>query len=223
MSVLTNPVLTLNKSWLPHDSTIVGDAFGVVCSERAVFLEADSNSPDPDSYGRHNLNSWCKLPVQDSSAFIQLTNGRIRAPEIMLLTDFNKIPDRKVVFCRRNLWRRDKRRCQFCGKEPCGDDITMDHIHPKSKGGESIFENCVLCCTECNLKKGNKSLAQAGMRLRRMKKLPNGEWSVVFYDRPQIPRWNPLYALRRKTYPKSWAAFLKSFDETLYWEVELET
>ncbi|MHA2279853.1 MAG: HNH endonuclease [Promethearchaeota archaeon] len=141
----------------------------------------------------------------------------------MLLTDYNKIPVRKVVFCRRNLWRRDRRRCQYCGKEPPVDEITMDHIFPKSRGGESNFENCVLCCMECNHKKGNRSLSETGMRLRRLKRLPNGDWTTVFYDSPRTPQWNPLYALKRRTCPQSWAAFLKDFDESLYWEVELET
>ena len=112
--------------------------------------------------------------------------------------------------------------CQYCGKQPASDDITLDHIHPQSKGGLSTFENCVLCCTACNLKKGNRSLGQAGMQLQKRKRHSSGEWSTICYDRPKRPMWNPLYTLRRRTYPKSWAAFLKNFDESLYWEVELE-
>lgn len=215
-SVLKNPVLVLNKSWLPHDSTIVAKSLAVVWSERGLYL-------DPVSYTPHDVNSWMKLPVGEGEEFIQTTCRRIKAPEIMLLAEYSQVPKREVVFCRRNLWRRDKRRCQYCGMEPEPDEITIDHIVPKSKGGESEFENCVLCCMKCNLKKGNRSLERTGMRLRRLKRFPNGEWTTVYYDSPKRPRWNPLYALRRKSYPKSWAAFLKNFDEALYWEVELET
>lgn len=215
MSVLTNPVLWLNKSWLPHDSKTVEDSFKTVCSERGLFL-------DP-TYVPHDLGSWINLPVEDGAEFIQLIQRRIRVPEIMLLAEYNRIPVRKVVFCRRNLWRRDQGRCQFCSKSPAPDDITMDHIYPKSKGGLSTFENCVLCCTTCNLKKGNRSLEQTGMQLQKLKRNPNGNWDVIHYNRPKAPQWNPLYALRRRTYPKSWATFLKNFDESLYWEVELET
>ena len=102
------------------------------------------------------------------------------------------------------------------------DEITIDHIHPKSKGGLSTFENCVLCCIECNLKKADRDLKYTGMRLKRIKKLSTGEQITVYYDAPRRPGWNPLYALRRKTFPKSWGAFLKNFDEALYWEVGLE-
>jgi hypothetical protein len=215
MTALSEPVLWLNKSWLAHDTKTAEESFSTVCSERGLFLDA--------AYTPHNIGSWISLPVEDGAKFIQLTHKRIRVPEIMLLAEYNRIPKRSVVFCRRNLWRRDKGRCQYCGSQPGTDDITMDHIHPKSKGGLSTFENCVLCCTACNLKKGNKSLQEVGMRLQKLKRHSNGEWSPVFYDRPKRPQWNPLYALRRRTYPKSWAAFLKNFDEALYWEVELET
>ena len=214
MTVLNNPVLWLNKSWLAHDTNTVEDSFSTVCSERGLFLDS--------TYVPHDLGSWINLPVEDGADFIQLIRTRIRVPEIMLLAEYNRIPNRKVVFCRRNLWRRDHGYCQYCGKQPALDNITMDHIHPRSRGGLSTFENSVLCCTSCNLKKGNRSLAEAGMRLQKMKKHPNGEFSTVFYERPKRPMWNPLYALRRRTYPKSWAAFLKNFDESLYWEVELE-
>jgi 5-methylcytosine-specific restriction endonuclease McrA len=215
MSALTNPVLWLNKSWLPHDSKTVEDSFKTVCSERGLFLDS--------TYVPHDLGSWINLPVEEGSDFIQLNHTRIRVPEIMLLAEYNRIPARSVVFCRRNLWRRDKGVCQYCGKHPKPDDVTMDHIHPRSKGGLSTFKNCVLCCTSCNLKKSNKSLRDSGMRLQRPKKHSDGSWSTVYYDTPKRPMWNPLYALKRKSFPKSWSAFLKNFDEALYWEVELDT
>lgn len=216
MEVLNRPTLVLNKSWHPIDSTIVRDALSDVISERAHFL-------DTESYLAHDIYSWMKQDIPEGEAFIQSVSGRVRVPEIMLLTEYSKIPVRKVVFCRRNLWRRDRRCCQYCGQEPPMDEVTIDHIVPRSKGGESTFPNCVLSCIACNLKKGNRSLDQTGMRLRRTKRLSNGEWTTVFYNEPKRPMWNPLYALRRKTFPKSWGAFLKNFDETLYWEVELET
>ena len=215
MSVLAEPTLVLNKSWMPIDSTTVRDALCNVISERAVFL-------DTSDYMQHDIYSWIRLPVTNGKSILT-SQGGIRVPEIILLSEYGKIPVRKVVFCRRNLWRRDGRRCQYCGAEPPMDEITIDHIVPRSKGGQSVFKNCVLCCIACNLKKGSKTLGQAGMRLRRHKKLADGSTRVVYYDTPRRPVWNPLYALRRKTFPLSWKAFLKNFDEALYWEVGLET
>jgi len=216
MSVLLRPTLILNKSWYPIDSATVKDSLCRVISERAVFL-------DTLSYTQHDISSWMRLPVKNEEPFIRTLYGKIRVPEILLLSEYNKVPVRKVVFCRRNLWKRDRCRCQYCGKEPGANEITIDHVLPKSKGGQSIFENCVLCCVKCNLKKGNKTLQQAGMQLRRLKKLFNGDWRTVYYNTPKHPVWNPLYALKRKIFPRSWKMFLKNFEETLYWEVGLET
>lgn len=215
-SALTRPILVLNKGWTPIDSTTVRDAFCNVMSERAFFI-------DPVSYMAHNITDWMRQSIPEGEFFIQAASARVRIPEIMILSGYSKVPVRKVVFCRRNLWRRDRQRCQYCGVEPPLDEITIDHILPKSKGGESIFSNCVLACIACNLKKGNRLLTQTGMRLRRMNRLRSGGWTTVYYDVPKRPVWNPLYALRRKTFPKSWGAFLRNFDEALYWEVELET
>jgi len=215
-SLLYQPILVLNKGWTPIDSTTVREALGNVMSERALFV-------DPVSYTSHNIMSWMEQAIPEGESFIQASSSRVRVPEIMLLSEYSRVPVRKVVFCRRNLWRRDHRRCQYCGAEPPMDEITIDHIVPRSKGGQSVFKNCVLACIACNLKKGNKMLDQTGMRLRRMKRLSNGEWTTVYYDIPKRPVWNPLYALRRKTFPKSWGAFLRNFDEALYWEVGLET
>lgn len=223
--VLQLPTLVLNKGWAPIDSITVRDALCDVMSERARFLlTPDYETPvDETTVERFDIMDWMSLPVAPGERAIRSTHGLVKVPELMLLSNYGRIPVRQVVFCRRHLWRRDKKRCQYCGKEPTADEITIDHIVPKSSGGESIFENCVLCCLSCNLKKGNRSLRETGMRLRRLQRLANGEWKTIYYDRPKRPTWNPLYALRRRTFPKSWAAFLRNFDEALYWEVQLET
>jgi len=192
--------------------------------ERASFLLTPDYQVQVDktTIDKFDIARWMSLPVKSGEQAISTTHGLVKIPEILLLSEFNKIPDRKVVFCRRNLWRRDRSRCQYCGKVPAPDEMTIDHIVPRAAGGLSVFENCVLACMQCNLKKGSRDLESAGMSLRRMKRLPNGEWTAIFYDKPKIPIWNPLYALRRKNFPKSWSTFLKNFDETLYWEVGLD-
>jgi 5-methylcytosine-specific restriction endonuclease McrA len=215
MSVLTAPTLVLNKSWYPIDSITVRDALCDVIAERGLFLHKED-------YTKHDMRSWMDLPVNDAEPSIKTASGSILVPEIMLLTEYSQVPFRKVVFSRRNIWKRDQKHCQYCGVEPPPDAVSIDHIIPRSKGGETSFENCVLCCMKCNLKKGNKSLQQAGMKLQKLKKLPDGTVTVVSYDKPKRPVWNPLYAVKRRTFPKSWAAFLKNFNEDLYWDVELE-
>ncbi len=214
-SALNDPILVLNKSWYPIDSTTVKESFSDVISEKARFL-------DIPTYISYNIRDWMNLETTDTRCIYTSTH-RIKVPEVILLTEYSRIPKRTVIFNRRNLWRRDGRLCQYCGAEPHYNEITIDHVNPKSQGGSTDFFNCVLCCLECNLRKANRTLQETGMALQRRQHLPNGQWTFVKYDKPKRPIWNPLYALSRKTYPKSWAGFLKHFDEALYWEVELET
>lgn len=113
--------------------------------------------------------------------------------------------------------------CQYCGRVPVVDDITIDHIIPKSKGGISSFENCVLACITCNKKKNNRTIRQAGMRLVRTR-FVDDKLIRETYDEPIQPHWSPLYSLKRRTYPASWKKFLSRKDvDMLYWETELET
>ncbi len=68
-----------------------------------------------------------------------------------------------VSFSKKNILRRDDYTCQYCGHS--GNLLTVDHIHPKSRGGKSSWTNVVVACKPCNLKKGNQSLKAVGMQL----------------------------------------------------------
>ena len=86
--------------------------------------------------------------------------------------------------------------------QPGSEDLTIDHVIPRSRGGVSSWENCVLACMSCNKRKADRTPEQAGMRLRR---------------RPFRPRWRPLYAEQHLRIA-SWSRFLSE----AYWSVELE-
>ncbi len=214
MSVLSLPTLILNKSWHAIDATIVSEAFGKVMNDRARFI-------CPKTYILHDIDSWMNLEVDKNDKSIQTLHGNIRVPEVIVTTKYNKVPNKKVVFSRKNLWRRDHYRCQYCGKMPAYNEVTVDHILPRSRGGLSSFENCVLSCVECNVKKNNRTPEESGMRLRKMATGNNG-LVAKYYHRPKNPSWNPIYAAYRKSLPKSWSQFLNNKIDELYWDVELE-
>ena len=68
-----------------------------------------------------------------------------------------------VSFSKKNILRRDNYTCQYCGHS--GNFLTVDHVHPKSRGGKTNWTNVVVACKPCNLKKGNHSLKETGMQL----------------------------------------------------------
>jgi 5-methylcytosine-specific restriction endonuclease McrA len=84
-------------------------------------------------------------------------------PSVIRLNQFIKIPYKKVVLSRKNILRRDSYKCGYCGR---GDlPLTVDHVVPKARGGNDAWDNLVAACTACNNKKGDKTPAEAMMRL----------------------------------------------------------
>jgi len=105
--------------------------------------------------------------------------------------------------------------CQFCGKKFKTDELTVDHVMPKSKGGEMTWENIVLACVSCNNKKGDKTLEQAKMKLIRKPVRP------LVDDLKRSPMERLLYKVGNRP-PKTWEQFLGKFMSTMYWNVALD-
>jgi 5-methylcytosine-specific restriction endonuclease McrA len=123
-----------------------------------------------------------------------------RLPSVVVLKEFLQ-PQKRVAFTRFNLFLRDEFCCQYCGAK---GELTFDHVLPRSRGGITSWENVVAACAPCNLKKGNKTLRQAGMHLRRNPRQPLPE-EMLAHGRRFPP--NHLH--------DSWMDYL-------YWDVELD-
>lgn len=112
-------------------------------------------------------------PPLNDAGFIASPTLKIRVPHAIILTSsaqaFARYGNKskpgypRFSFARRTVLQRDKYRCAYCGAHA----TTVDHIVPKSAGGESSFQNCVACCERCNSKKASKSLAASGLKLRK--------------------------------------------------------
>ncbi len=139
--------------------------------------------------------------VAEYDAEVHAPSISIRIPSVVVLKDYVS-PARMPAFTRFNLFLRDSFRCQYCGSE---GDLTFDHVIPRARGGRTVWENVVAACGSCNVKKGARSLRQAGMRLKRP---------------PHRPSVAELHNLGRKFPPnhlhESWMDFL-------YWDAELQS
>jgi len=109
--------------------------------------------------------------------------------------------DRAPAFTRFNLFLRDGFSCQYCGR---GEDLTFDHLLPRSRGGRTTWENILTACASCNLAKGGKTPAEAAMRPRRQPCRP------TMYQLQERGRRFPPNHLH-----ESWLDYL-------YWDIELE-
>ena len=106
-------------------------------------------------------------------------------PHVIRLLSYVRVPksvQRKIS--RRALFARDGWRCQYCGAET--GKLTLDHVVPRSRGGESIWENVVTSCAPCNLRKGNRTAEEAGMHLPHPPRAPAPSLFVTL-SAPRIP------------------------------------
>ena len=92
---------------------------------------------------------------------------------IRLLKYVTKIFKNKIPYSKYNIFLRDDFICQYCGKELSKYECTVDHVIPKSSGGESSWENCVTSCKPCNNRKGDMSLDEIGYKLLNIPKKPS--------------------------------------------------
>lgn len=92
-------------------------------------------------------------------------------PSIIRLNGYIKVPYKRIILTRRNILKRDNHKCVYCGR---GDlPLTIDHIIPKSKGGDDSWDNLVSACLPCNNKKGDRTPDEADMILRVKPYVPN--------------------------------------------------
>jgi 5-methylcytosine-specific restriction endonuclease McrA len=101
----------------------------------------------------------------------------------------------RIKFSRANIYARDRFTCQFCGELGQTEDLTFDHVVPRSRGGKTTWENIVTCCVPCNSAKANRTPEQAGMRL--IKRPTKPAYLPVVYskkDLGQVPaEWVPYW------------------------------
>jgi 5-methylcytosine-specific restriction endonuclease McrA len=102
---------------------------------------------------------------------------------IRVLKLVKKSRRKSIAFNRKNILRRDNFTCQYCGD--VDNALTVDHIHPKSRGGESSWINVVIACKPCNLKKGNQTPTEKGMQLINQPFKPDFYWP--YFNVPSGP------------------------------------
>lgn len=95
---------------------------------------------------------------------IHTVSAQFDFPSVIRLRRYARIPYKTIVLSRKNILKRDGHRCQYCGT---GEDLTIDHVLPKSRGGKDTWENLVAACNRCNHRKGGNTPKEAGMPLKR--------------------------------------------------------
>lgn len=123
-----------------------------------------------------------------------------KMPAVVRLTHWITPGRQRVKFSRQNVLARDRWRCQYCGERKPTQELTFDHVIPRSRGGKTEWTNIVMACESCNSVKADKTPREAKMKLRKA---------------PYRPTWLPVFNLTLQQVlqvPAEWQA---------YWTVEL--
>lgn len=201
---LNAQVLVLNKMWM---------AIRVVDARRAFSLLfrdlAEAISVEDGSYTAHDFDSWVDVSdakeqfVAHQYDWVRTVRFDLAVPKVIRLLGYDRLPKQQVKLNRRNIFARDRSLCQYCGKHFPTSELSLDHVKPRSQGGNSSWENLVCACVYCNAKKGGRTPQQAHMKL---------------ITKPVRPKRNPVISVRMGSDKyAAWQAFL----DNAYWSVEL--
>ncbi len=196
--MLSSNVLVLNRNYIPIDTTSVRRAFILLYQEVAKVVD--------EQYQTFDFPSWSALSVETHHESIGMINRMIRVPRVILLTAFDRMPRKTVRFSRLNVFLRDHNTCQYCNQRFSRAELNIDHVIPKSRGGETSWENVVCSCLDCNRRKGGMTPAEAKMFLKR---------------KPIRPRWSFLLN-HQKQACEAWKPFFNLVDFS-YWNVEIQS
>jgi 5-methylcytosine-specific restriction endonuclease McrA len=142
---LNKPVLVLNFSYEPLNITDIKRAVSLIVIGKAEMVEPKDG-----------------LKIHSPSIILPV-------PSVIRLKYYINPYTFKVKLTRKNLFKRDDGRCQYCGTNK---NLTVDHIIPVSRNGETSWKNCVVCCHDCNSKKGDRTPQESGMKLLKKPKEP---------------------------------------------------
>jgi 5-methylcytosine-specific restriction endonuclease McrA len=139
---LQKPVLVLNASYEPIN----------ICAARRALVLVLKGVAAAEEETTHAVHSTRRI---------------MRLPSVIRLLEYRRIPHQTRALSRKNILMRDRYTCQYCLRILPSAELTLDHVIPRSRSGESAWENLVACCHPCNNRKGSRTPDEAGMKLTR--------------------------------------------------------
>mgnify|MGYP000877067702 CR=1 FL=1 len=200
--ILDEHVLVLNRLWQAVNVCPVRRAVSLLFTGHAQVVLAKGGL-----FRTFGFAEWCAYSSANGNGerdeVLHALACRLRAPRVILLRFYDRLPRKEVKFTRQNIFARDQHTCQYCGARLDRRELNIDHVIPRHLGGETVWENVVCSCIACNSRKANRTPEEAGLRLQR---------------RPRKPRWRPFVAARFvASADDSWRHFI----DLSSWSVEV--
>jgi hypothetical protein len=198
--------LKLNKKWEVIGQCIVADAIVDLAAgisslaldiDYEIFNDGSTNFSNPTMVRPVTWDEWITLPIRKWDFTIKSVKLEIRVPTVLIAKNYDGMP--MIKFGKRpsaeQIRIRDGNIDQYTGKLLKKEDMSIDHVIPKSKGGKDIWENVVLTHKNTNREKGNRLNKEVGLKLIRS---------------PKIPTPLPKYKLIKSAKHPDWEIFLKN-------------
>jgi 5-methylcytosine-specific restriction endonuclease McrA len=150
---MNEPVLVLNGNYEPINVCNTKRAMGLILAGKAMVLE-------------------------NGRGFIHTVSRTYERPSVIRLAYLVRRPRPRVRLCKREVLYRDGYRCQYCGRQV--NQLTIDHVVPRYRGGQHSWQNVVAACPQCNRRKGGRTLTEARMRLARQPFEPRATAQYLF-------------------------------------------
>jgi 5-methylcytosine-specific restriction endonuclease McrA len=178
-------VLVLNRNWQAINVRTPQQAFVQMATDVATALDIDGENMTPLRWAQ-----WIKLPVRADDYAVRTPGGLVRIPHVIVLSRFARVPKRRPTFNARSIWARDGGRCQYTGRTLRAHEGNIDHVVPRSRGGKTSWENCVLASKEVNSRKADRLPEEVGLRLLKPPTAPRERPSTLFIRNVnRIPAW----------------------------------
>ena len=167
--ILEKPtVLVLNRNWQAIAARSPAEVFCQMMTGAASGLDiADGNLLPVRRW-----KDWLVLPVRPQDRAVLTVRGPIRVPTVIVLTRYGQVPRRKPALSARAIWERDGRKCQYTGRTLAPGEGNIDHVVPRSRGGATSWENCVLACRQVNSRKADRLPEEVGLHLLKTPRAP---------------------------------------------------
>ncbi len=204
--------LVLNKGFYAIQIADWQRVFSLVWQGHAQIVDQD--------YRTYDFHEWAELSkmIEDHpNGYVHTATLKLAIPDAIRLTRYEKLPDSDVKYSRNNLYEHYKFTCCYCGDKFKREELNLDHVVPRSLGGQKNWQNIVLSCIPCNSAKADKPLGEAvypkghklaGQHMKLLVPVTRPKWQGIQYALVKMP-----VKIR-----DSWQAFLDS----AYWDTPLD-
>jgi len=169
-------VLVLNRNWQAIDVKTPADAYCMMAAGTATAL----NMGGGENMEPCKWDKWLTLDVRDCDNSVGTVHGAVRVPTVIVLARYDKVPKRRPKLSTRGIWERDGGVCQYTGRKLVREEGNIDHVLPRSRGGKTTWENCVLADKRVNSRKGSRTPDEIGLRLAKSPAAPREMPSTYF-------------------------------------------